>query len=57
MSQEEANVLSQDDVLKVSRNSDQKIFRFKRRGLNWLLVDNDTDSSLLFGTRFVGKND
>jgi hypothetical protein len=54
MHPESATVVShEDDLLLVNRDSDNQLLEFVRRKKNWLLKNNDTQESLLFGSCFI----
>jgi|688.fasta_scaffold658562_3 hypothetical protein len=54
MSDEAAEVVHRDcNVLLVERNVDQQIVEFRQFGVQWMLRDHSSNSSLLYGTCFV----
>jgi hypothetical protein len=54
MSNESARVVDQaNNIIVVERDKDRELFTFVNSKGDWLLKDNETSNSLLFGTRFV----
>ncbi len=54
MNPEPATVVEQtENVLVVNREIDDQLIQFIKTKSSWLLKDNNTPNSLLYGTRFV----
>lgn len=54
MHPERATVVMQEgNILTVNRDSDDRLFDFVKKETHWLLKNNASNNSPLFGTRFV----
>lgn len=54
MNPEPATVVEQtEDMLLVNREIDEQLIQFIKTKSSWLLKDNNTSNSLLYGTCFV----